>query len=176
MGLAFDSIYPEVYPVAYKHFESGMKRYRVAAAIFKQFGNRYGIPEDEINSGMIDLSISCAEEDFEKNSKSNNKKQGKGKVENKPKIIHINDFNRYWELLSQIMDKVDVVSDEIYNNLFDLACLRKWKTWSDNQPLGTKIHVDEDMLRNTGDENIDFLWEVLDTIDEVRGKMQKNSN
>jgi hypothetical protein len=32
--------------------------------------------------------------------------------------------------------------------------------------------VDEGMLRNTGDKNIDFLWEILDKIEEVKEKIR----
>lgn len=64
MGLTFDAIHPEVYPVAYKLFESGMKRHWVAGEIFKQFGPQYGVPESDLDTAMIDLSISCAENDY----------------------------------------------------------------------------------------------------------------
>ena len=60
-------------------------------------------------------------------------------------------------------------------NVFNLACQRKWKEWDKNQPVGTKFYVDDEMLRNTGDENIDLLWEVRDKIEEVREKIQKRN-
>jgi hypothetical protein len=42
MGLAFDAIYPEVYPVALELFKKGNKEnYYIAAHIFKQFGKKY---------------------------------------------------------------------------------------------------------------------------------------
>ena len=64
MSLAFQSIYPEVYPVAYKLFEKGDERYWVAAKIFKEFGHRYGVPDSEVDTAVIDLSITCAENDY----------------------------------------------------------------------------------------------------------------
>jgi len=64
MGLAFQAIYPVVYPVAYELFKSGMERHFVAGRIFKQFGARYNIPDRELDTSMIDLSISCAENDY----------------------------------------------------------------------------------------------------------------
>ena len=66
MGLAFDAIEQVIYPVAYKLFESGMKRYHVAGKIFKEFGKMYYATEDEISAAMIDLSITYAEKDYEK--------------------------------------------------------------------------------------------------------------
>jgi len=67
MGLAFEAIYPEVYPVAYKLFEEGMERHWVAGKIFLQFETQFNIPKNELNTAMIDLSISCAENDFKNN-------------------------------------------------------------------------------------------------------------
>jgi len=66
MGLAFDAIYPIVYPVAYDLFTKGMERYRVAGCIYTQFGKKYNVTERETDAAMIDLSITCAENDFHK--------------------------------------------------------------------------------------------------------------
>ena len=64
MGLAFEAIYPEVYPLAYEYFVNGTERYWVAGKLLKHFGEKHSIPENELNTAMIDLSISCAENDF----------------------------------------------------------------------------------------------------------------
>lgn len=64
MGLAFQAIYPEVYPIAYELFKSGMERHFVAGKIITQFGSRYNILERDLDAAMIDLSISCAENDY----------------------------------------------------------------------------------------------------------------
>jgi len=62
MGLALDAIEPRVFPAALELFKSGMKRYQVAGKIYKQFGKWLDVPESELNTAMIDLSISGAEE------------------------------------------------------------------------------------------------------------------
>lgn len=64
MGLAFEAIYPDIYPVAYKLFETGMERYHIAGEVFKQYGKKWNVPENELHTAMIDLSITCAENDF----------------------------------------------------------------------------------------------------------------
>jgi hypothetical protein len=64
MSLAFEAIYPKIYPVAYEYFEQGMERYHVAGKIFHQFGKEWNIPKNKIHIMAIDLSISCAENDF----------------------------------------------------------------------------------------------------------------
>jgi hypothetical protein len=67
MGLALQAIYPEVYPVAYEFFKKGMERHEIAGKIFLEFGESYNVPKIELNTAMIDLSISCAENDYIKN-------------------------------------------------------------------------------------------------------------
>ena len=89
-----------------------------------------------------------------------------------PKTIGFNDYDKYQATLSTLINQVNSISKEIHENLFDLACQGKWKEWDKNQPLGTTLYVDDDMLRNTGDKNIDLLWEVLDKITEVKEKIQ----
>jgi hypothetical protein len=94
--------------------------------------------------------------------------------ENKPPvIISFEDHTQYQKTLSQLIEQVSAISDEIYDNLFALACQGKWKEWDNSQPIGTELHVDEEMLRNTGDKNIDLFWEILDKIEEVKKKIQK---
>ena len=83
------------------------------------------------------------------------------------KIINIKDQAEYQEMLSAIMKKVNDFSNEIYEDLFPLALLDKWKDWDAEQPVGRKLNVDEEMLRNTGDKNIDILWELLDKIEDI---------
>ncbi|GHV48420.1 hypothetical protein FACS1894181_04080 [Bacteroidia bacterium] len=72
MGLAFDAIEPDVYSAAMELLKKGMDRYLVAGHIFKQFGRIYGVPEDELNTAMIDLSITCAETDYRKSKRQVN--------------------------------------------------------------------------------------------------------
>jgi len=83
------------------------------------------------------------------------------------KIIDLNDYAEYNKKLSEIMETVNSLSYEIYEGLFPLAVLNKWKEWDAEQPTGSKLNVDEEMLRNTGDKNIDILWELLDKVEEV---------
>ena len=90
------------------------------------------------------------------------------------KIINFKDYVEYHEKLSEVMESVNDLSDEIFESLFILACLDKWKQWSDNQPVGSEFEASEEMLRNTGDKNIDLLWELLDKIEEVKGKIRVN--
>ena len=84
------------------------------------------------------------------------------------RVINIKDYAGYQAKLSKIVEQVSDLAEEIYESLFELAVLNKWKHWSDSQPVGTEFDVDEEMLRNTGDKNIDVLWKLLDTMLEVK--------
>ena len=64
MSLAFEAIYPIVYTIAYELFENGMERHWVAGNVLKQVGKKFKVPENELNTAAIDLSISCAENDY----------------------------------------------------------------------------------------------------------------
>ena len=64
MGLAFEAIYPVVYSVALELFKNGMERHWVAEEIFDRFGLKYDVPKNKLNTAMIDLTITCAENDF----------------------------------------------------------------------------------------------------------------
>ena len=85
--------------------------------------------------------------------------------------VIIVDFNKnaniYRALLSKIVESLNAVSAEIQSELFNLACWGKWRAWNMKQPVGSEFYVSEDMLRNTGDKNIDLLWELLDKMEYV---------
>jgi hypothetical protein len=96
--LAFEAIYPEVYPVAIKLFESGdMDKYYIAARIFKQFSKKWDVPENELHTAMIDLTITCAEQDY-KNSVNNQNIKGTTKNTSKTKSNICNIHNCKMEM------------------------------------------------------------------------------
>ena len=84
------------------------------------------------------------------------------------KIIDFKGYAQYNKKLSEIMEMVNDLGDDIYNSMFGLACLDKWKAWDAEQPIGAEIYVTDEMLRNTGDKNIDLLWQILDKIMDVK--------
>jgi len=78
------------------------------------------------------------------------------------------DYAEYIAKLSEIMKTATELGTAICSGMFELACLNRLKEWSDNQPVGTVKNVKGSFLRNTGDKNIDLLWNILDTIMDVR--------
>ena len=82
------------------------------------------------------------------------------------------DYSKYQLTLLYIIFQTQNIANEIYENMFRLACEKMWKEWEENQPIGTEINITDEMLRNTGDENIDLLWELFDKIEEVKERMK----
>jgi len=96
-------------------------------------------------------------------------------INNNSKIISLNHYAQYKKTLSKLIKQMDSISNKIHDELFNLACQGKWEEWDKAQPVGTELYVDNEMLRNTGDQNIDLLWEVLDKIEEVKEKIYNKS-
>jgi len=68
-----------------------MDKYYIAARIFKQFGKKWNVPDNELHTAMIDLSITCAEEDYKnsQNKVKHSKNNGKQKTSKKNSNICI---------------------------------------------------------------------------------------
>jgi hypothetical protein len=92
------------------------------------------------------------------------------------KIINFKDYSKYHDTLSEIIENMTDFSEDIQEGMFNLASLGKWKEWSDSQTIGAIFEMTEDMLRNTGDKNVDLLWELLDKIEDVKEKASKMMN
>ena len=80
------------------------------------------------------------------------------------KHVNLQDFVAYRKKLSDTSVALDAIGDDIYSCIVDLAVSGKWKEWADAQPIGLEYEFTDDMLRDTGDECIDALWDVLDAL------------
>ena len=58
---------------------------------------------------------------------------------------------------------------------WNLISMRKNKCdeWAESQNEEDELIITEEMVRNTGDEYIDLLWELLDKMKEMKGKIEK---
>jgi hypothetical protein len=79
-------------------------------------------------------------------------------------IIKFHQYTKYRKELSEIVNQLFDMSDQIYSDMVNLATLGKWQKWSNEQPAGTVFEFTEDMLRDTGDKNVDALVELMDKI------------
>jgi len=81
------------------------------------------------------------------------------------------DYALYQKKLSKIIERLSEVANNVKGELFhlaDLACLDEWEEWSENKFVDYDLKEDRANLRRTGDNNINFLIEILDKIMELR--------
>jgi hypothetical protein len=74
--------------------------------------------------------------------------------------------------LAETILYLDNLEDDIKTAMINLATKGKWKEWDEKQPEGAIFHFNEEMLRDTGDENVEVLCELTDKIVEVRSKLK----
>jgi uncharacterized protein YwgA len=79
-------------------------------------------------------------------------------------IVNFHQYTKYHKKLSEIVNQLTDMSEQIHSGMVNLAILGKWQEWSDGQPEGAVFEFTEDMLRNTGDKNVDALVELMDKI------------
>lgn len=89
------------------------------------------------------------------------------------KIIRISQKIKYQEELDDTIQFLDDLINELRHKMFVLATLDKWKEWSDKQEIGTNIEYEENMLNETGDQNIEILYELFEEMKNTRKKLMK---
>jgi hypothetical protein len=79
-------------------------------------------------------------------------------------IVNFHQYTKYHKELAEVVTQLTDMSKQIHSGMVNLAILGKWQEWSDGQPEGAVFEFTEDMLRNTGDKNVDALAELMDKI------------
>jgi hypothetical protein len=91
------------------------------------------------------------------------------------KIIPLSINKDYAHAIGQAISTLEEMEDDIKSAMIGLATTGKWKKWSDEQPIGTEFTFTEEMLRDTGDENVDLLCDLVDKIEEIMVKLKPKS-
>jgi hypothetical protein len=86
----------------------------------------------------------------------------------------LNGKSAYSIALSEAIWALRRTDKVLYSMMIGLTVSGKWKEWDEKQPEGTIFTFTEEMLRNTGDENVDALCELRDKLCEVRRKLKSN--
>ena|GEM_PF-2656849 len=162
MGLAYEAIYPEVFPRALELLNTGMDKFYVAAKIYKQFAEKYDIPENEVNTAMIDLSLSEAEESY----KLTNKKSDKYVSLNRENLYKMNKIY-YDKLKKERYENLDLrdelkMPQKIKNILEESIKIQKWITVKSDGEYSTLPH--QYVVRHNWNDSIisfDFFCELL---------------
>jgi len=157
MGLAYEAIHPEVFPKALELLNKGVEKYFVAAKIYKQFAEKYYIPESEVNTAMIDLSLSEAEACY----KLNNKKSDNYISLNRDNLYKMNKI--YYDKLKNERYENLELRDELEmpiilrKNMEKSISLQKWVTVKSDGDYSTLPH--QYIVRhNWNDEIISFEY------------------
>ena len=77
----------------------------------------------------------------------------------------------YQEELKQAVERLREIEAELFTKMINLATLGKWKEWSKSIPVGGEFKFTEEMLRDTGDENVNDLCLLMDKIVEVQTRL-----
>lgn len=92
------------------------------------------------------------------------------------KLIDIQDFSNYRAELNKAIEHLESVENQLLLNMFNLATTGKWKNWNNQQNEGDIFECTEEMLRNTGDENIDKLFEIFQKVSDVKSELSLKNN
>lgn len=87
------------------------------------------------------------------------------------KKLSLTQVSDYEKTQVEIADYLDEQIEILEQYITNLATQGKWKEWSDSQPVGAIFTFTEEMMRNTGDKNIDMLNELCDSMWEIRDKI-----
>jgi len=79
----------------------------------------------------------------------------------------------YNELLKAAVEKLSVMSSDLFDMAVKLALSGSWKEWSDSVPVGTELHVDDEMLLSSGDDTVRKITELSVMIDELAADIER---
>lgn len=109
----------------------------------------------------------------EKNAKETEKKlRGVSTSSKKPLVplIKLWDREAYNRQLRDVCTLLGEMQNTLRDAMWSMAVCGKWKEWDEQQPIGSTICVSEDMLRNTGDANVDMLVRIDDLMQDFIDK------
>ena len=92
------------------------------------------------------------------------------------KIIKINtDYKATTEYRSALTDSIEWLNNiefDLQTLIVNLSTTGKWKEWSDSIPIGAKFDFTEEMLKDTGDNNVNELAGLLENIIILKEKLK----
>ena len=91
------------------------------------------------------------------------------------KIIYLSRYKGYKEynkIISELHRKLGDLASELFDESVQLAMSGKWRDWSGEQTTGSRIRLDDKMLRETRDPNIGILLELSDYIINLNKRLK----
>jgi hypothetical protein len=91
------------------------------------------------------------------------------------KIINLVDYKneiKYSEVILKTKSFLDDTQEKIQEHMVNLATHGVWKDFFDQFKEGDTFNFSQDMIENTGDKNIEMLWELCFKIEDVTKRMK----
>jgi hypothetical protein len=77
------------------------------------------------------------------------------------KIIPIRTYSiEYEEYVIEVKNDLNTMEDMLYGKMINLATKGAWKQWDETMQDGDSFTFEPEMLQNTGDKNINMLWDL----------------
>jgi hypothetical protein len=92
------------------------------------------------------------------------------------KVINLRDKNDYNNRLKETFEFLEKVENDLVTEMINLAISGKWKKWSDEQPIGTEFSFTDEILKDTGDENINILCDLREELIKITERLTKANN
>ena len=89
------------------------------------------------------------------------------------KVINLREKNDYNNRLKETFDFLEKVENDLVTEMINLAISGKWKKWSDEQPIGTEFSFTDEILKDTGDENINILCDLREELIKITERLTK---
>ncbi len=87
------------------------------------------------------------------------------------KVINLREKNDYNNRLKETFDFLEKVENDLVTEMINLAISGKWKKWSDEQPIGTEFSFTDEILKDTGDENINILCDLREELIKITERL-----
>jgi hypothetical protein len=88
------------------------------------------------------------------------------------KTVQLSEYqSSYKERTQETITYLEGVRDEIFTQMINIATVGVWKEWMKDIKTGDTFKFSADMLENTGDKNIEALWELYYKMDEVEERL-----
>ena len=81
---------------------------------------------------------------------------------------------RYQKRLKKIISKLDKLEALTIEFSINLATSGKWREWDESLENGDKFRFTEEMLKDTGDPNVDTVNELVDKVISTQMKLKNN--
>ena len=79
--------------------------------------------------------------------------------------------DRYRKALEGVSEELGQIEEHLMGAAIYLATSGKWREWSDGVKVGESVHFTHEMLKDTGDPNVDLLMGLLDQVRAGRKKI-----